>query len=122
MGGGSGSLRRPKKDPPIEQALACTLEELYKGSVRRMKIRWVGGSTAAALLPRVGVGSRLPKFSVRQAAACLLHRSAAAVGPHTLGGVRCWACLTRPACPCCRRSAAGGAWTRRGTRVRSRRS
>jgi hypothetical protein len=24
----------------VEQALPCTLEELYKGNVRRMKIRW----------------------------------------------------------------------------------
>lgn len=36
---GSSARRAPKKDPPIEQTLACTLEELSKGSVRRMKIR-----------------------------------------------------------------------------------
>ncbi|XP_073150065.1 uncharacterized protein [Henckelia pumila] len=28
----------PRKDPPIEQTLACSLEELYKGSTRKMKI------------------------------------------------------------------------------------
>ena len=33
------SQRRPKKEPPVEQSLTCTLEELYKGNVRRMKIR-----------------------------------------------------------------------------------
>ncbi|XP_073281135.1 uncharacterized protein [Primulina huaijiensis] len=28
----------PRKAPPIEQTLACSLEELYKGSTRKMKI------------------------------------------------------------------------------------
>lgn len=34
MGGHSG----PVKDKPITRQLACTLEELYTGSVRKMKI------------------------------------------------------------------------------------
>lgn len=39
MGGmGGGAPGRPRKDPPIEQALGCTLEELYKGSTRKMRI------------------------------------------------------------------------------------
>ena len=29
----------PRKDPPIEHRLACSLEELYKGSTRKMKIQ-----------------------------------------------------------------------------------
>ena len=28
-----------RNDPPIEHRLACTLEELYKGSTRKMKIQ-----------------------------------------------------------------------------------
>jgi DnaJ homolog subfamily B member 4 len=30
--------RRPRKDPPLEMKLPCTLEELYTGSQRKMKI------------------------------------------------------------------------------------
>lgn len=30
--------RGPLKDPPIEYGLGCTLEELYKGASKRMKI------------------------------------------------------------------------------------
>lgn len=36
--GGGGPPPRPRKDPPIEQPLGCTLEELYKGSTRKMRI------------------------------------------------------------------------------------
>eukprot|EP00877_Chromochloris_zofingiensis_P007956 jgi/Chrzof1/3413/Cz12g24120.t1 len=38
-GGMHGGMRRgARKDPPIEQKLPCTLEELYAGCVRKMKI------------------------------------------------------------------------------------
>ena len=30
--------RAPRKDPPIEYPLGCTLEELYRGANKRMKI------------------------------------------------------------------------------------
>lgn len=44
-GGGMGGMgqhqRRPKKDAAHEMELQCTLEELYRGTTRRMKIRWV---------------------------------------------------------------------------------
>jgi len=33
-----GSSAVPRKDPPIESKLKCTLEELYNGAVRKMKI------------------------------------------------------------------------------------
>lgn len=33
-----GSSAGPHKDPPIESKLKCTLEELYNGAVRKMKI------------------------------------------------------------------------------------
>ena len=33
-----GSSADPRKDPPIESKLKCTLEELYNGAVRKMKI------------------------------------------------------------------------------------
>jgi DnaJ homolog subfamily B member 4 len=36
--GGAAAGRAPRKDPPIEQPLGCTLEELYKGSTRKMRI------------------------------------------------------------------------------------
>jgi DnaJ family protein B protein 4 len=51
MGGGmgGGAPPRPRKDPPIEQPLGCTLEELYKGSTRKMRInRSVAGSDGRA--------------------------------------------------------------------------
>jgi DnaJ family protein B protein 4 len=49
MGGGGMPPPRPRKDPPIEQPLMCTLEELYKGSTRKMRInRSVGASSGAA--------------------------------------------------------------------------
>lgn len=38
MGGMSGMSRGPRKDPPIEYPLNCTLEELYKGTSKKMKI------------------------------------------------------------------------------------
>lgn len=38
-GHGCAGQRRPKKDAPHEMELQCTLEELYKGTTRRMKIR-----------------------------------------------------------------------------------
>lgn len=34
----NGRGARPRQDPPIEHALPCTLEELYKGTSKRMKI------------------------------------------------------------------------------------
>ena len=33
-----GNSVYPRKDPPIESKLKCTLEELYNGAVRKMKI------------------------------------------------------------------------------------
>lgn len=39
MPGGMGGMSRgPRKDPPIEYPLNCTLEELYKGTSKKMKI------------------------------------------------------------------------------------
>jgi len=41
MGIGFGGLRgrgRPKQDPPIERDLALTLEEIYRGCIKKMKI------------------------------------------------------------------------------------
>uniref|UniRef100_A0A6N2KE10 J domain-containing protein n=1 Tax=Salix viminalis TaxID=40686 RepID=A0A6N2KE10_SALVM len=37
-GGGSMHQAAPRKAPPIEQKLPCSLEELYKGATKRMKI------------------------------------------------------------------------------------
>nr|GMD36777.1 DnaJ homolog subfamily B member 13-like [Ipomoea batatas] len=40
-GGGGGSMHQPsahRKAPPIEQTLPCSLEELYKGTTKKMKI------------------------------------------------------------------------------------
>lgn len=39
-GAGGGGLHQsvPRKAPPIEQNLACSLEELYKGTTKKMKI------------------------------------------------------------------------------------
>ena len=37
--GCGGRAGRRKKDPPIERTLQCSLEELYRGSTRKMKIR-----------------------------------------------------------------------------------
>jgi len=40
-GGGGGSMNfqgAPRKAPPIENKLPCTLEELYKGTTKKMKI------------------------------------------------------------------------------------
>lgn len=40
-GGGGGSMHfqsGPRKAPPIENKLPCTLEELYKGTTKKMKI------------------------------------------------------------------------------------
>ena len=36
--GGSMHQSAPRKAPPIENKLRCSLEELYKGASRRMKI------------------------------------------------------------------------------------
>ncbi|GLT41038.1 hypothetical protein SLA2020_151280 [Shorea laevis] len=41
MGGGGGASMHqsaPRKAPPIENTLLCTLEELYKGTTKKMKI------------------------------------------------------------------------------------
>ncbi|KAM7254686.1 hypothetical protein ACFE04_019927 [Oxalis oulophora] len=35
---GMGHQQAPRKAPPIEQPLACSLEELYKGTTKKMKI------------------------------------------------------------------------------------
>lgn len=37
-GGGGGYQSAPRKGAPIEQRLPCTLEELYKGTTKKMKI------------------------------------------------------------------------------------
>ncbi|KAJ6366598.1 hypothetical protein OIU77_003061 [Salix suchowensis] len=37
-GGGSMHQSAPRKSPPIEKRLLCSLEELYKGATKRMKI------------------------------------------------------------------------------------
>ncbi|KAL7000066.1 hypothetical protein U1Q18_001216 [Sarracenia purpurea var. burkii] len=40
-GGGDGTYMNqasPRKAPPIEQTLPCSLEELYKGTTKKMKI------------------------------------------------------------------------------------
>ncbi|KAL7589256.1 hypothetical protein Lser_V15G40563 [Lactuca serriola] len=37
-GGGGVFSSGPRKDPPIERPLPCTLEELYKGTTKKMKI------------------------------------------------------------------------------------
>lgn len=34
----AGMQRQMRQEPPIEHNLPCTLEELYKGSTRKMKI------------------------------------------------------------------------------------
>ena len=49
MNGHAGGHRRPKKDAPHEMELHCSLEELYRGTTRRMKIRW----GCSGLLPAV---------------------------------------------------------------------
>lgn len=35
---GAGMQRQQQQEPPIEHSLPCSLEELYKGSTRKMKI------------------------------------------------------------------------------------
>ena len=40
-GGGGHQARRPKKDAAHEMELQCSLEDLYRGTTRRMKIRRV---------------------------------------------------------------------------------
>lgn len=37
-GGGVGNEKAPHKAPPIENTLSCSLEELYKGTTKKMKI------------------------------------------------------------------------------------
>ena len=39
MPGGMGGMGRgPRQDPPIEYPLSCTLEDLYKGTSKKMRI------------------------------------------------------------------------------------
>ncbi|CAN6469856.1 unnamed protein product [Victoria cruziana] len=38
FGGGEGSGNVPRKGSPIEKTLVCSLEELYKGTTKKMKI------------------------------------------------------------------------------------
>ncbi|CAA7397453.1 unnamed protein product [Spirodela intermedia] len=40
FGGGEGSMRhqQPRKSPPIERHLPCSLEDLFKGTTKKMKI------------------------------------------------------------------------------------
>ena len=38
MPGGMNGRAGPRQDPPIEHQLPCTLEELYQGTTKRMKI------------------------------------------------------------------------------------
>lgn len=38
MPGGMNGRAGPRQDPPIEHQLPCTLEELYQGGTKRMKI------------------------------------------------------------------------------------
>jgi DnaJ-class molecular chaperone len=38
MGGMGGRPQGPRKDPTIEVKLGCTLEELYTGTTKKMKI------------------------------------------------------------------------------------
>ena len=39
MPGGMGGMGRgPRQDPPIEYPLNCTLEELFKGTSKKMRI------------------------------------------------------------------------------------
>ena len=56
----AGAPAGPVKDPAIEYNLPCTLEELYKGSTRKMKIQRTvpeanGQSTRVAEVLEVGV-------------------------------------------------------------------
>nr|DAD26223.1 TPA_asm: hypothetical protein HUJ06_027691 [Nelumbo nucifera] len=37
-GAGEGSANAPRKAPPIERTLPCSLEDLYKGTTKKMKI------------------------------------------------------------------------------------
>lgn len=37
-GAGDGSASVPRKAPPIERTLPCSLEDLYKGTTKKMKI------------------------------------------------------------------------------------
>ena len=37
-GGGEGSVNAPRKAQAIERTLPCTLEDLYKGTTKKMKI------------------------------------------------------------------------------------
>ncbi|CAG9463259.1 unnamed protein product [Pedinophyceae sp. YPF-701] len=51
MGGMGGARRAPRKPPPVEQPLPCTLEELYTGANRRLKItRKVNGMPTSDVL------------------------------------------------------------------------
>lgn len=58
MGGRAGMTQRPRKQDTVKTALKCTLEELYNGCQKRLKItRKVRKAPLVALLLR----------------ACLLH-------------------------------------------------
>ncbi|KAL3509306.1 hypothetical protein ACH5RR_028707 [Cinchona calisaya] len=60
--GPSGSMCQtaPRKTPPVERKLCCTLEDLYKGTTKRMKVfrqvaRPVNGMTVVAEIFRIDV-------------------------------------------------------------------
>ncbi|KAL9377475.1 hypothetical protein Peur_028810 [Populus x canadensis] len=50
-GGGSMHQSAPRKAPPIENKLRCSLEELYKGASRRMKISRETFDASGKLVP-----------------------------------------------------------------------
>lgn len=90
MGGRSASGRAaPRKDPPIESTLNMTLEELYSGTTKKMKIsRNVGagrGVQGAMSLGRPGSGrahQHQRHSAVRECQACVLHAAARRAGIH----------------------------------------
>lgn len=96
MGGRSASGRAaPRKDPPIESTLNMTLEELYSGTTKKMKIsRNVGagrGVQGAMSLGRLGSGrahQHQRHGAVRECQACVLHAAARRVS--LLGSVLRW--------------------------------
>lgn len=69
MGGGRRSARpaAPRKAAAIEQPLACSLEELYGGSTRKMKISRTTGSGRAEEILEIQV--RAGRRAIRTAAA-----------------------------------------------------
>ncbi|GFS41287.1 DNAJ heat shock family protein [Actinidia rufa] len=52
-GGGGGFMNQsgPRKAPPIEQTLPCSLEELYKGATKKMKISREIADTSGKTMP-----------------------------------------------------------------------